>query len=110
MAAGTAARAIYRLDLAVDAILDLRDPTIWTALSISNAPFCFTNQTITRATARYVRDTTRATGMFVPSVAFLDQLDRWCLVLFLDKLPSDPRAYITSVTQVGTLGWPTAPR
>lgn len=33
----------------------------------------------------------------VPSMGFLDQLDHWCLVVFLEKLPADPRAWIQGV-------------
>ena len=36
----------------------------------------------------------------------LDRLDLWNLVLFLDKLPADPRQFITAVRRAGTLAAP----
>jgi RES domain-containing protein len=109
IAAGIRTRTIYRLDLTVDTVLDVRHPAVWQALSLTNAPYCFTDRTVTRATARYIRDTTSAGGIVVPSVTFLDQLDRWCLVLFLDKLPGNLQAFITSATQLGSLSWSDSP-
>ena len=109
IAAGTMTRSIYRLDLSVDAVLDLRHLAVWQALSLTNPPFCFTDRIISRATARFVRDTTRAQGMVVPSSAFLDDLTRWNLVIFLDKLPADLTEWIHRVEPLGTLGWSDVP-
>jgi len=44
-------------------------------------------------TARFLRLTTSAEGLLVPSVAFLDDPSRWNLVLFLDKL-ADVTSYV----------------
>jgi hypothetical protein len=35
-------------------------------------------------------------------MAFLDDLDEWCLVLFLEKLPRDVREFLPSVLPDGT--------
>lgn len=105
LAPATVTRSVYRLELVIDRLLDLRDPRAWQALSLANAPFCFADRAIARATARYVRYTTQAQGLLAPSVAFLDQLDRWALVLFLEKLPADPRAFIPVAKEVGPLRW-----
>jgi hypothetical protein len=40
--------------------------------------------------------------MLVPSVAFLDDPERWVAMLFLEKLPPDPRQFITAVEALGT--------
>jgi RES domain-containing protein len=109
IAAGTMTRSIYRLKLTVDAILDLRLPAVWQALSLTNPPFCFTDRIVSRATARFVRDTTHARGMVVPSIAFLDDLTRWNLVIFLDKLPAEPTEWIHRVDPLGTLRWSDVP-
>ena len=109
LAPATVTRTVYRLELVVDRLLDLRDPRLWQALSLSNAPFYFTDRAVARATARFLRYTTQAQGLLVPSVAFLDQPDRWVLALFLEKLPADPRAFIPVVDEVGQ-GFATAMR
>jgi hypothetical protein len=38
-------------------------------------------------------------------MCFLDDLTRWCLVVFLDKLPPDPRAYIPSIAAHPPIRW-----
>jgi len=37
----------------------------------------------------------------VPSVAFLDNLKQWCIVLFLEKLPPNTRKFLPSVEADG---------
>lgn len=99
------ARTVYRLDVAIDRLLDLRDPTVWQALSLQNAPQCFLDKAIAGATANFLRATTPAQGLLVPSAAFLDQLDRYVLALFLEKLPADASVFIHSVQVEGPLTW-----
>ncbi len=93
--------------------LDLRDPAVCAALALTNAPYCFLDRDIARATARFVRRTTPAQALLVPSVALFDQPDRFALVLFLEQLPREPRAFITSVQPDGVFHFgdaaPTAP-
>ena len=97
-------RAVYRLDLAVDRTLDLRDREVCEALSLTAAPFCFVDVAIARATANFIRQTTAAQASFVPSIAFPHAMDRWCLVLFLEKLP-DLSDIVSAVTPSGPLRW-----
>lgn len=101
----TIARAVFALDLAMDRTLDLRDPAVCAALSIGDAPYAFTDVAFARATAHFVRATTAAQALLVPSMAFLDDPTRWCLVAFLDKLPADPADFITAATPRGPLTW-----
>jgi hypothetical protein len=56
----------------------------------------FFDRGVARATARFLRLTTSAEGLLVPSVAFLDDLSRRDLVLFLDKLPADVTSYMSA--------------
>jgi RES domain-containing protein len=102
----TRERAVYRFLLVLDAVIDLRDPAVWDGISLAGAPHCFLDIAVARATATFVRRTTPAQGLLVPSVCFLDRLDRWCLVLFLEKLP-EPSRWITAVTATGPLRWGT---
>lgn len=98
----TVERIVYRLAINLEHVLDLRQAAVCNDLSLENAPICFFDPVIARATANYIRATTDARAIVVPSVSFLDQTDRWCLVLFLEKLPQS-RDYIINVTPGGTL-------
>jgi hypothetical protein len=71
--------------------------TVHDAFSVVGAPHCFLDKEIARATANYIRVTTPAQAVLVPSMAFLDQPHRWVGVLFLEKLPNDVREFIISV-------------
>lgn len=101
----TVEREVYRLDLVLGATLDLRDHAVCDALMIKSAPHCFTDVAVARAVANHIRHLTDAEGIFVPSLAFPDDLDRWCLVLFLEKLPEEMSAFVMSITPAGLLRW-----
>lgn len=101
----TVARSVYRLELSIDSVLDVRDDAVCRSLSIQDAPACFADVGFARATASFVRRATEAQALLVPSLGFLDDLERWCLVVFLEKLPPDPRSFIPSVTPCGPLRW-----
>lgn len=98
-------RSVFKLELAFDAVLDLRRSDVCQALSLKDAPLCFMDIATARATARFVRATTAAQALLVPSVGFLDNLARWCMVVFLEKLPSDPATFVVSVTSGESLRW-----
>ena len=88
-------RKVYRLSVAVDRALDLGDVALWAELSLRDAPGCFLSRDVSRAVAQYLRQTTAAQAILVPSIAFLDDASRKVLVLFLEKLPSDPRQFLS---------------
>lgn len=102
LAAKTYRRKVYRFQVKLEYALDLREPKVWTELSLENAPDCFKDKAIARATAHFIRNTTSTQAIIVPSVAFLDNLEQWCLVLFLEKLPPDPRGFLPSVEPDGS--------
>jgi RES domain-containing protein len=89
-------RASYRLEVHVQALLDLRDPKVRRALGFHGGARRFRDLAVARATANFVRRTTPAEVLLVPSVAFLDDPARWNLVLFLEKLPRDLSSVITA--------------
>lgn len=101
----TVARQVFSLELSIDSVLDMRSGEVCTALSLNNAPYCFADIHVARATANFVRRTTGAQALLVPSMGFLDDLERWCLVAFLEKLPPDPRSFISAVIPRGPLRW-----
>jgi hypothetical protein len=99
----TVERRVFRLALSIDAVLDLRQDDVCATLSLENAPSCFADIELARATAHFVRRTTAAQALLVPSIGFLEDLERWCLVAFLEKLPPDPGRFVASVTPIGAL-------
>jgi hypothetical protein len=87
---------IYSMIVTLDAVLDLRDVRVVAEPSL-HTPYCFLDRSIARATAQLVRRVTPARGILTPSMAFLEDPNRWVLVLFLEKLPDDPHTYLASV-------------
>jgi RES domain-containing protein len=101
LAARTYRRRVYRFEVRLEGVIDLTRTQVWHELSLQNAPDCFKDKSIARATAHFIRNTTPARAILVPSIAFLDDRSRWCLVLFLEKLPADAREFLPSVVPDG---------
>jgi RES domain-containing protein len=97
----TQVRQICWIDIALEHVLDLRDPAVWQTLSLTGAPSAFLDKSVTRATARYLRTVTPAQAIIVPSAPFIDAPDRWVLVLFLEKVSPDPSHFIRSAKPDG---------
>jgi len=98
LAAQTHRRTVYRFRVELEATLNLCDFNVWSDLSLTDAPACFRDKGVARAIAHFIRNTTSIQAIFVPSMAFLDHIEQWCLVLFLEKLPDDPYAFLPAVT------------
>lgn len=92
-------RKVFRFQVRLNHTLNLCDAQVWQVLSLGNAPNCFLDKGIARATAQFIRKTTKVEAIFVPSVVFLDQLDKWVLVIFLEKLGADPRRFLASCVE-----------
>ena len=86
LAAQTYRRQVFCFRVELEYVLDLRNPKLWTELYLKDAPDCFKDKTIARATANFIRHTTSTQAIIVSSVVFLDELEQWCLILFLEKL------------------------
>ena len=97
-------RRIYDLRVRLDATLDLRDLGLCAELSIHDAPSSFLDCGNSRAVAGFLRSTTPAQALLVPSMAFLDNPERWLIVLLLEKLPTDPALFLPAVTADGVFG------
>ncbi len=89
-------RAVYQVNVELGAVLDLRDPRLRSAIGLHGGPRRFLDRDVARGTAFFLRRTTPAEGLLVPSVAFLDDASRWNLVVFLDKLPADVSSYMSA--------------
>ncbi len=86
-------------------MIDLRAPRVAAALALSDSPQWFLDTTLSRTIGERLRATTRAQAMIVPSIALPDDLTRWNLVVFLDKLPVDAATWVTKAERVGPLSW-----
>jgi RES domain-containing protein len=96
-------RKIWCFSVQLDRTLNLCNPQVWEALSLSEAPDCFKDKQVARATAEFVRRTLKIEAIFVPSMVFLDDMSKWCLVLFLDNLPTEATQFLPKVQELGYL-------
>lgn len=102
LAAKTKRRKVYQMKVHLNYTLNLCDRCCWQELSLKDAPNCFLDKNIARATAQFIRQTTIVEAIFVPSMAFLDQINKWVLVIFLEKLPIDqPLEFLPQVEDYG---------
>jgi RES domain-containing protein len=76
--------AIWRVRLALTSAVDLRREDVRAAVGVPEDPRWFLDRGRCRALAARFR-TAGCDGMIVPSVAFLDDLDRWNAVVFVDR-------------------------
>jgi RES domain-containing protein len=97
------ARRIYDIAIELARVVDLRDHRIHELLALRDAPTCFLDREIARATAGFLRRATNAEAILVPSVAFLDDPTRWVLVLFLEKLTGGLESVVRAVERDGAL-------
>jgi hypothetical protein len=91
---------------ALKATLNLCHPDVCAALSLSNAPDCFRDKSVARAVAHFIRHTTSTQAIFVPSMALLDNLEPWGLVLFLEHLPAVPPLFCRRSGMMGPFKYP----
>ena len=82
-------RQIWRFTVKLNRTLNLCDLKVCSALSLSDAPYCFKDKRVTRSTANFLRNSLKVDAIFVPSMVFIDDLSKWCLVIFLENLPED---------------------
>jgi len=87
-------RALYQQSVEVQALLDLRESAVRAALGLHGGGRRFLDTEVARAPVTFIRRTSRAEALLVPSVAFLDEPTRWNLVLFLEKLPPNLGTFI----------------
>lgn len=105
----TIERSVFRLSLRLERVVDLRDPATIAGRIPDVSPAWLTDRHLARLVARSYRATGIIQALIVPSIAFLDDLTRWNLVVFLDTLPgalpTDASTWITRTEYVGPLRW-----
>lgn len=78
-------RVIYEFTVELDAVLDLTDNMVLNDLGVVDIKD-FEKKDKCRATAKHLRTSTKTQAILVPSLAFEDNLNNWCLVIFLEKV------------------------
>lgn len=91
----SARRTVFSLHVALERTIDLRERAALRLLARDDAPACWLEPRICRAVASFVRDALGAQALIVPSVAQLDEPDRFNVVCFLEHLPTDARTFLT---------------
>jgi hypothetical protein len=95
-------RRVFELDIELSRVFDLTEPAAVAELGITNAPACFLDRTIARATAAFLRDVIGVHAILTPSVVALDQPGRRNLVVFLDALAVPLDEIVHRVTPAGS--------
>ena len=96
-------RQIWKLSVTLTKTIDLCNLDACKTLSLTNPPYCFEEIQVARSTATFLRNTLRIEALFVPSLVFIDDLSKWCLVVFLENLPEDSRLFFSEATRDGHL-------
>lgn len=99
------ARLVFRMGIRLERVLDLRRPEDLEQFDVQPSSLWVADTSLTRQMARSVRQNTIAQAIIVPSIAFIDDLTRWDLVVYLDKVPMDTSKWIVKTESIGRLQW-----
>jgi RES domain-containing protein len=77
-------RSLLRIELSLPSVVDLREERVLEALGIDGAPHCFLDDAVAREVAGRLADAATLGAVLTPPMAFLDQPERWNLVVFGD--------------------------
>lgn len=94
-------RKVFRFEVTLSTTLDLRESAVCKALSLRDFPNCLLKKNYARATGTFLRHTTDTVAFFAPSMGFLDQVEKWTLIVFLEKLSADARQFLPAVVEEG---------
>lgn len=95
----TQRRDFYRLEVQLERTINLCNPDVYT--NFPGAPDCFKAIKTARTVTALFRNMFKIEAVFVPSMVFLDDLSKWCLVLFLENLPQEINQSIINVKKSG---------
>ena|SRR5436190_17822603 len=99
--AGADERHVIRLRAEGLTVLDARESDVAGLLGIAT-PHTLLDRSVTRAATARVRSSGACHGLIVPSVAFLDDPDRWNLVVFCERL-GRLESYLAAVGEAGRI-------
>jgi RES domain-containing protein len=96
-------RRILRVHVSLDRVLDLTRDEVLRAMGIENGALDLLDRDRTRELATDARESGDCDAIFVPSVAFLDQPDRWNLVVFAERLNGTVDGAVGPPLEVGRI-------
>ena len=88
---------------ALSKTIDLCNLDACKTLSLANPPYCVEEIQVAISTASFLRNKLRIEALFVPSLVFIDDGSKWCLVVFLENLPEDSRLFFSEAIKDGDL-------
>lgn len=95
-------RALFTLEWALDQVVDLRSATVLAALAVTGpSPAWVLDKDACRRAARAVRSVPTVQAFLVPSMAFLDDLTHWNLIVYADRI----EGAITGWRRVGSFAF-----
>jgi hypothetical protein len=97
-----APRQVFELEIQLQCVFDLTDRNTLRALGIENAPSCFADRNLARATAGFLRNVHYADGLLVPSLFDSEQEPVWNLIVFLDRIDGPFETVVTRVSRRST--------
>jgi RES domain-containing protein len=100
---GLRVRHIFQLRVDLERVVDLREPAVRDALRIGDDPAWIRDIARTHAVAGVLRHDSPAQALLVPSMAFVDQPERWNLVIFREKVDPYPGTALTLPREVGVI-------
>lgn len=98
---GDATRRLLRLHVAVDRLLDLREPQVRRALDAPDDRRAFLDRAVARRTAGAARSRPDVLGLITPSMAFLDRPARHNVVVFVDRVEGGTRGIVVDCSVAG---------
>ena len=96
-------RRLLRLDVAIDGLFDLREPEVAGLLDAPSDPSAYMDREVARAVAGRARSMAGCRGLIVPSMAYLDDLSRWNLLAFMDRIPGGVAEIVAGWQEVGRI-------
>lgn len=93
-------RVLWRLDVQLEKVLDMRDPRLQAHLDIQ--PPELLDELKTHAFANLVRATSPAQGLLVFPMGAFDRPDLWNRVVFLERVSEAGTPFVAACKQVGT--------
>lgn len=80
-------RALFTLEWSLDQVADLRSAPVLAALAVTGpSPAWVLDKGACRRAAQAVRSVPTIQGFLVPSMAFLDDVSQWNLVVYADRI------------------------
>ncbi len=91
------ARRMFDIDIALDRVYDLTNHAAIAELGIDNAPACFRERVVARATSSFLRDVIGVEAIIAPSNMNPHRTGSRFLIVFLDRLDQPLSEAVTAI-------------